>query len=154
VRIDSILKPECVLAELEKGNKMAVIGQLAQAAAKASRLDKNVLIEVLLGREKLGSTGIGGGIAIPHGKVPGLKNITAVFGRSVAGLEFEALDGKPCQIFFAVLMPADSASGHLKALARVSTLLKSDSLRHKILEAPDAAGIYQSLLEEDALLLE
>lgn len=154
MRIDSILKPECVLAELEKGDKRTIISQLAQAAAQASRLDKNVLTEVLLGREKLGSTGIGGGIAIPHGKVPGLKVITAVFGRSVAGLDFEALDGKPCHIFFAILMPSDSASGHLKALARVSALLKSDSLRRRILSAPDAAAIYRSLLEEDGRLPE
>lgn len=154
MRIDSILKPECVLTDLEAGSKQAILSQLACPVAQRVNLDQKLLTEVLMCRERLGSTGIGDGIAIPHGKVPGLKSITAVLGRSVAGLDFEALDGKPCHIFFAILVPSESVSGHLKALARVSTLFKNADLRRRLLEAPDAAALYRTLVLEDSLLPE
>jgi PTS system nitrogen regulatory IIA component len=107
------------------------------------------MIEVLNEREKLGSTGIGEGVAIPHGKVGGLPKLVAAFAVSHAGVDFEAIDGKPSQIFFALVAPENSAGIHLKALARISRLFKNAKFRGQILEAKDAQEIYQLIVQED-----
>ena len=104
---------------------------------------------MLVEREKLGSTGIGNGIAIPHGKLDGLENICLVFGRSVAGIEFDSLDGKPVNLIFLLVAPANSAGVHLKALARLSRLLKEKSFRDSLLAADDAEKLYAIVVAED-----
>jgi PTS system nitrogen regulatory IIA component len=154
MRLAGILKPECVVIDLKGGSKPEILAQLVQPVARSTGLGPALLAEVLMNRERLGSTGIGEGIAIPHGKVPGLEHITAALGLSATGLEFEALDGKPCQIFCAVLVPSESVSGHLKALARVSALLKNADFRRRLLAAAEAGEAYRLLLAEDSLLPE
>ncbi len=101
-----------------------------------------------LDRGKFGSTGIGDGVAIPHGKLKGMENILCAFGRSKEGLDFDAVDGKPVHIFFLLLAPEDSASLHLKMLSRISKVLRDPSFRKNLVELDDAA-LYAKVIEED-----
>lgn len=112
--------------------------------------DGEKALAVVLERERLGSTGIGEGIAMPHGKLPELNSVVAAFGRSRAGIPFESLDGEPAQILFLLLSPETSPSLHLKALARVSRLLKSRQFRQELLDAKDAGDIHAKIQAEDA----
>ena len=105
---------------------------------------------MLAERERLGSTAIGDGIAIPHGKLSGVNSIIGVFGRHQRGVDFDSLDGGPTYLFFLLVAPEDSASLHLKALARVSRLMKDPAFRERLSNAPDAAEIFRLIKEEDA----
>ena len=113
-------------------------------------MDAARLLDTLLEREKLGSTGIGEGVAIPHGKVPGLPGLMASFGRVPAGIDFRAIDGRPTQLFFTLFAPENSAGAHLKALARISRIFKNPGFRATILEARDGPEIYRLIETEDA----
>ena len=108
------------------------------------------MLEVLTEREKLNTTGIGEGVAIPHGKLAGLPRLYASFGVSRPGVDFSSIDGRPTQLFFALIAPENSAGIHLKALARISRLFRSPQFRESILQAPDAGRIYALIAEEDA----
>lgn len=150
MKISDFLSPDAVLADIGGTKKREVLEELcAPMAARFPAVGTQRLLEVLEEREKLGSTGIGDGVAIPHGKLPGLPGLMATFGRSAEGVDFDALDGKPTHLFFALFAPESSAGIHLKALARISRLLKSAQLRAKILAAADAAEIYDLLTGED-----
>jgi PTS system nitrogen regulatory IIA component len=151
MRITDILREELVVGDLKATDKSGVLAELcaAVAARRADLLEKR-LLGVLVEREKLGSTGIGEGVAIPHGKLAGLPALIAVFGRSVAGVDFAAIDGKPTQLFFALFAPENSAGIHLKALARISRIFKNAELRKSLLGAPDAAAIWKQIADEDA----
>jgi PTS system nitrogen regulatory IIA component len=111
--------------------------------------DRDKVVEVLLEREKLGSTGIGDGIAIPHGKMKGIKELVASFGRSIQGIDFESIDNKPTHLFFLLVAPENSAGVHLKALARISRLLKDSRFRNRLMEAEDSRSLFQIIVEED-----
>jgi PTS system nitrogen regulatory IIA component len=139
-----------VVPELSADNKPDVLRELAThlcSSVPEVTLDK--VIGVLTERERMGSTAIGDGIAIPHGKLKGLNRIIGIFGRSTKGIDFESLDGKPTNLFFVLVAPEDSASLHLKALARVSRLFKDEAFRIRLLKAADAAEIYGLIKEED-----
>ncbi|MBW2599777.1 MAG: PTS sugar transporter subunit IIA, partial [Deltaproteobacteria bacterium] len=112
-------------------------------------IDRSAMIEVLLEREKLGSTGIGDGIAIPHGKLAGLEKLVVSFGRSVTGVDFDSMDGRPVHIFFLLLAPENSAGLHLKALARISRMLKDISFRESLIKAETSEDIYNLIVEKD-----
>ena len=118
--------------------------------AASQRVDTQKLVDTLLDREKLGSTGIGEGVAIPHGKVPGLPGLVASFGRSVPGVDFRAIDGRPTHLFFTLFAPENSAGAHLKALARISRIFKNAAFRDAIMKAADAAEVYRLIEAEDA----
>ena len=107
-------------------------------------------VEAMLEREQSISTYIGEGVAIPHGKVPGLPGLTASFGRAVQGIDFRAIDGRPTHLFFALFAPENSAGAHLKALARISRIFKNPAFRDAILKAAGAAEIYRLIEAEDA----
>src|SRR5437763_15053810 len=107
------------------------------------------LIKSLEDRELLNSTALGDGVAIPHGKLPGLKRVLAAFGRSLAGVDFQSLDGKPTHLFFLLVAPEDSAGAHLKALARISRLLKEETFRRRLMEAPSARELFETIRTED-----
>jgi nitrogen PTS system EIIA component len=150
MKINEILAPEMVLPELKGNSKDQVLKELAQGlAAKCPGIRLEDLTAVLSERERLGSTAIGDGIAIPHGKLRGANKIIGAFGRHREGVDFESLDGNPTHIFFVLVAPEDSASLHLKALARVSRLLKDDAFRARLIEAADSAEIYRLIKEED-----
>lgn len=150
MKIADILSPERVITEITAGSKREILRELARPVSRDLHLDLDELVEVLAAREALGSTGIGDGVAIPHGKVQELRDIVAVLGRSTRGLDFDAIDKKPCHIFFMLLAPSNSASQHLKALARASTLLKDPGLRQGILESSSSAEMYNLVVERDS----
>jgi PTS system nitrogen regulatory IIA component len=151
MKITDILSPDMVIADLKGTTKPEVLNELAKAlTSKYKEISLADLTAVLAERERLGSTAIGDGIAIPHGKLRGVTKIIGAFGRHVQGVDFDSLDGGPSQLFFVLLAPEDSASLHLKALARVSRLLKESSFRERLLAAKDADELYRLIKEEDS----
>lgn len=150
MKITDMLDESCVIEELKAKDKEGVLREMVSMLAKGGKLrDEAQALEVLFEREKLGSTGIGDGIAIPHGKLPDLDSVVCAFGRSRKGIDFEAVDGKPVHLFFLLLAPENSASEHLKALARLSRLLKDPLFRKRLLEAEDREALYRIIVEED-----
>jgi PTS system nitrogen regulatory IIA component len=151
MKITDILSPDMVIADLKGTTKPEVLNELAKAlTSKYKEISLAELNAVLAERERLGSTAIGDGIAIPHGKLRGVAKIIGAFGRHVNGVDFDSLDGGPSQLFFVLVAPEDSASLHLKALARVSRLLKEGSFRERLLAAKDADELYRLIKEEDS----
>jgi len=149
MKIVEFLRPDAVIESLSGQTGHAVLVELCRPIAAANRMDAQKLVETLLEREKLGSTGIGDGVAIPHGKVAGLPGLLASFGRSRDGVDFKAIDGKRTFLFFTLFAPENCAGAHLKALARISRLFKNPTFRDAILHAGDAAGIYRLIEQED-----
>ena len=150
MRIQDILPPEAVVDGLRGETKEGVLRELSEAVCRRiPALSPDRLTAILMDREGLGSTGIGEGVAIPHGKIPGIDRLIAVFGRSHGGVQFASLDGKPARLFFLILAPENSAGMHLKALARISRLLKDQRFRGRLLAAEGAEGLSQVLREED-----
>ncbi len=150
MKIVEFLRPDAVIASLSGQTGQAVLSELCRPLTATQKVDGQRLLETLLDREKLGSTGIGEGVAIPHGKVSTLSGLMACFGRSAAGVDFRAIDGKPTHLFFALFAPENSAGAHLKALARISRIFKNPAFREAILGAADAAEIYRLIEAEDA----
>ena len=151
MKITEILTPDLVIPELKGSTKSDVLHEMAgYLAQKHQEIDSATLTAVLAERERLGSTAIGDGIAIPHGKISGVTNIIGVFGRHRRGVDFDSLDGGPTFLFFLLVAPEDSASLHLKALARVSRLMKDSSFRQRLSEADGAEEIFRLIKEEDA----
>jgi PTS system nitrogen regulatory IIA component len=149
VKIQDFLPPQAVLADLTGRTAAEVLAELCRPVAQASGLEAARLVQVLLEREKLGSTGVGEGVAIPHGKLPGLPALMASFGRSTAGIDYRAADDKPARLFFALFAPENSAGAHLKALSRVSRIFRMPAFREAILAAPTAAEIHRLIVAED-----
>ena len=150
MKITDILTADSVVAALHGRSKGEVIEELAGVvAAGHPEIDRVRLVHALEDRERLNSTALGEGIAIPHGKLPGLKRVMAAFGRSPGGVDFSSLDGKPTHLFFLLVAPEDSAGAHLKALARISRLLKDDGFRSRLMGAPDTAELFRIIREED-----
>lgn len=149
MKILDALDREAVISDLTASKKNDTLKELALPLAKATDLDLDVLVKVLTEREKLGSTGIGGGVAIPHGKVKDLTTIALGFGRSQQGVVFDSMDGQPTHIFFLLLTPENSTGLHLKMLARISRLLKQEPFKEKLLQAENGDEIYQIIADED-----
>jgi PTS system nitrogen regulatory IIA component len=151
MKIAQFLSPQAVVSDLSAQSKPEVLRELSAQLSRAQpQLQPDRLIEVLQEREKLGSTGIGDGVAIPHGKLNGLGQLSACFGVSRRGVDFDAIDGKPTHLFFALIAPENSAGIHLKALARISRLFKNATFRQSILQAKTPAEIYKLIADEDA----
>ncbi len=139
-----------ILPELKAKDKKGVLEELVDALVRREpSIDKNALVKVLLERERLGSTGIGDGVAIPHGKFPGIAHPIISFGRSRKGLDFEAMDGEPVFLFFLLVAPENSASIHLKALAKIAKILKNSAFRKVLMEAPGKKELYQTIIQND-----
>jgi nitrogen PTS system EIIA component len=135
--IRDLLHHDLIIAEIEATDKKGVIREFARAIKSAGRVqDEEDLVRVLLERESLGSTGIGGGVAIPHGKLHAMSDMTVAFGRSRKGVDFESLDAKPVHLFFLLVTPEDRPGEHLRALARISRILKNPALRELLQQAP------------------
>jgi nitrogen PTS system EIIA component len=151
MKVTEFLSPNAVVAELRGTTKAEVLRELSEHLANAypGSLRADRILEVLAEREKLASTGIGEGVAIPHGKMPGLDKLYAAFGVSKAGVDFQSIDKLPTHLFFALVAPENSAGVHLKALARVSRLFRNPELRAAILKAHTGADIYRLISEED-----
>jgi PTS system nitrogen regulatory IIA component len=151
MRIDDFLAEEMVVPALQGRSKDDVIDELAEVVARHHpEIDRWRLVGALQDRERLNSTALGEGVAIPHGKLPRVKRVVAAFGRSPQGVDFNSLDGKPTHLFFLLVAPEDSAGAHLKALARISRLLKDEGFRARLMQADDGASLYRVIREEDA----
>lgn len=150
MKLMKFLHRDTIISELKALNKNAAIKELSEIISTTNPEYKlSDINSVLLEREKLGSTGIGNGIAIPHAKLGNLKEIIIAFGRSKQGIDFEAHDGKKSFLFFALLAPDNAAGQHLKVLAKLSKLLSNKHLRLKLMNAKDKNDIYLSLKQED-----
>ena len=128
------LQNECILLDLKANSKEGVLRELAEAVHdQCISTSTEELTKVLMGREEVGSTGMGNGVAIPHGKLPGIKHTTICFGRSTNGINFDAIDNRPVQLFVMILSPEGTANEYLKSLAHVSNLLKHEKNRELLL---------------------
>jgi nitrogen PTS system EIIA component len=151
MKIEDILAQDLVLPDLAARSKTDVLVELARAVSRQHpELDRERLVQALEDRERLNSTALGEGVAIPHGKLSGIKRVFAAFARSRQGVDFHSLDGEPTHLFFLLVAPEDSAGAHLKALARISRLLKDESFRTRLMQAPDATSLYDAIRQEDA----
>jgi PTS system nitrogen regulatory IIA component len=149
--ITDILTKERVLPELKSKTKEEVLRELAGLLVdEIPNGDVAKLNEVLRERERLNSTAIGEGIAIPHGRLSGTRSVVAGFARSSAGIDFESVDQKPTHLFFVLVAPDDAAAMHLKALARISRLLKEKEFRQKLLAIDTREGLFDAIVAEDA----
>jgi PTS system nitrogen regulatory IIA component len=149
MKILEVLAKESILENLTGTDKKSVLEELVVPVSKISGINADLLVKVLMDREQLGSTGIGGGVGIPHGKLKDLDSLVLGFGLSRNGVDFESMDGKPTHIFFLLLTPENSTGLHLKLLARISRLLKNESFRDKLLNAVDPDEIFSVIEAED-----
>lgn len=153
MKILDFLQADAIISSLAAHSKEEVLQELVGPIARANpELDEGGLVKTLIERENLGSTGIGGGIAIPHGKFEGLSHLIASFGKSAAGIDFSSMDNKPAHLFFLLVAPKNSAGEHLKALARISRLFRDPLLKNSLVQAESKEEIF-SLLEEYDLRL-
>ncbi len=148
MKLAEYLESELIAPQLKATSKSEVLAELIGIVKKQHPdLDPDEAYRVLMEREQLGTTGIGDGVAIPHGKLQSMERIVVVCGRSLEGVEFEALDHSPCSIFFLVLAPEQSAGLHLRLLALISRLLKSPDFRQSFMEAEGQDGLWRLLKE-------
>ena len=151
MRIAEFLKVEAVTPALTGKTKSEILQQLSVSLNRAwPQVAQPRFLTVLEEREKLGSTGMEKGVAIPHGRLAELPSLVACFGVSRGGVDFEARDGRASQFFFALVAPENSAGLHLKALSRLSRLFRSEALKDSILAAPTAEALHALLLQDDA----
>ena len=151
MKISDILKKEHIIKELDSRDKKNVLDELSSFLENEGEItSKENLLAALIEREKLGSTGIGENVAIPHAKISEIDKIITVFGRSKNGVEFESLDQKTVNFIFLVIAPENSTGQHLKVLARISRLFKNPSLRESVLRTNEADQIYSILVDEDS----
>jgi len=150
MKIMDCLNEEWVISDLRGTDKPSILKELSDVLVKPCQVTSvEELLQVLLDREKLGSTGIGEGIAIPHGRLKKLKKFFISFGRSLKGVDFDSIDRKPSQLFFLVVAPENSAVDNLKLLGRIVTLLKEPSFKKRLMEAPSQKELFQVISEED-----
>jgi PTS system nitrogen regulatory IIA component len=150
MKITDILHEDSIVGKLTSRDKKGVLEELVSVLVEHGRLkNKEKPVQVLLERERLGSTGIGDGIAIPHGKLKEIKGIICSFGRTKEGIDFQSIDEKPSHLFFLLFAPEKGASEHLQALARLSRILKDGRLRKRLMEAASKKEIYRLIAEED-----
>ena len=149
MKICDVLHKEAILADLKARSKKGILEELVAPVAGIAHVGHDDLVKVLLERERLGSTGIGGGIGIPHGKMKNLETLVLGFGLSRKGVDFESLDGKPAHIFFLLVTPENSTGLHLKLLARISRILKNETFKTRLLSAADRDEILSIIKEED-----
>jgi len=150
MEINEILKPEAVLSGLKVGNKKHMLQELARHASELTKIDERKIFETLLERERLGTTGVGNGIAIPHGKLKEIDRLHAVFARLDKPVDFAAIDEHPVDLVFLLIAPEGAGADHLKALARISRLLRDESMRKKLRGADSSDGLYLLLTRPEA----
>lgn len=149
MKILDALQRETILADLKSRDKKGILEELVTPVARIAGINQKDLVRVLMERERLGSTGIGGGIGIPHGKLKNLKTLLLGFGISRKGVDFESMDGRPTHIFFLLITPENSTGLHLKLLARISKILKNEAFKERLLNATDNDEIFSIIEEED-----
>lgn len=148
--LSSLLTPEAVLSDLKPNGKKQLLQELAQRAAELSGRPERVIFDQLLQRERLGSTGIGQGIAIPHAAIPGLSHLVGVFARLARPVDFEAVDGQPVDLVFLLLAPESAGADHLQALSRVARFFRSVPQVKMLRQADDPAAIFAILTSDSS----
>ncbi len=150
MRLQEIIEEDNIIPELKASNKTGVLERLAESiSSQEPSIDKKELVKVLVERELLGTTGIGDGVAIPHGKLSGVTQPIVSFGRSKEGLDFDSMDGQPAYLFFLLVAPENSSGAHLQVLAKIAKILKSGDFRKKLMEATTREEIYQTIIQTD-----
>ena len=150
MKITDFLSAEGIIPDLAARDKETVLNQLAEKFATVHGMpDGHRVLEVLKEREKISTTAIGEGVAIPHGKLGAVERVRAVFARSRAGVDFASLDGAPTYLFFALIGPEDGAADHLKAMARISRLLKDAAFRERLLKGKSGQELFEIIAAED-----
>jgi len=150
LKITDFLDDSRVIPYLKARDKKGVLQEIADwMASQDHSLDGKKVLEILLEREKVSTTAIGEGVAIPHGKMPNAKRISGAFARSPQGVNFDSLDGGLTHLFFLLVAPEDSAADHLKALARIARLLKDPAFRARLMKGKTSAEIFNAIREED-----
>jgi PTS system nitrogen regulatory IIA component len=151
MELGDLIAPEAVFPALKAKSKKQALQELAEKAAGRTGLDARDIFETMLQRERLGSTGVGRGIAIPHGRMAGLKSIVCVFARLEQPVDFEALDNEPVDLIFVLLAPEQAGADHLKALARISRLLREPQTIERLRASQDRAALYAVLTQPSAV---
>ncbi len=150
MQMDRIFKIEFINANLNANSKDEALAELIHTIIEGGLpLNSSAILDILKQRESLGSTGIGEGVAIPHGKIPALEDIVVAFGRSEEGIAYDSLDGKPVHLFFLLLAPENSAGQHLKILAKISKMLKEADFRRNLLKAKTQSDLYNIIIEQE-----
>ena len=150
MKILDYLREEWIVADIQGTDKPSVLREISSLLVKPCQVaSSEELLRILLEREKLESTGIGEGVAIPHGRLKKLKTFFVAFGRSLQGVDFDSIDGKPSHVFFLVMAPENSAVNNLKLLGRIVTLLKDASFKRRLMEAHSQKELFESISEED-----
>jgi PTS system nitrogen regulatory IIA component len=150
MKILDILAVDSIVPELKGRTKKLVLEELIDAVKQNKpNIDSDRLMKVLLERERLGSTGIGDGIAIPHGKLKDIDDLVLSFGRSIEGIDFESMDGKPVHLFFLLVAPEACAGIHLRALAKIARLLKNGTVRKRLAKVENRDDIFSIIQQED-----
>lgn len=150
MRLSDVLKEEYIIADLKARDKSALLDEMVSyLAERVSGLDRERTLKALFERESLGSTGIGHGVAVPHGKLKGIEDIKVSFGRSRYGVDFDSMDNLPVHIFFLIIAPENSAAAHLKLLANISRILKNQDFRSRLMRAVSPSEIFSLIVEAD-----
>ena len=150
MEITDLVTPAAVVASLKATSKKQALQELARRAAELTGEQERAIFDVLLERERLGTTGVGDGVAIPHGKLPNLRRLVGVFARLERPIDFEAIDEQPVDLIFLLLAPGTAGADHLKALARVSRLLCDRQMREKLRGSETREALYALLVEQQA----
>lgn len=149
MKILEVLHKEAIISDLKAVDKQGVLEELVLPIASIAGVNQDYLVRVLMERERLGSTGIGEGVGIPHGKLKDLNSLVLGFGLSRQGVDFESMDGQPTHIFFLLVTPENSTGLHLKLLAQISRILKNEFFRQKLMDAANSDEIYSIIQEEE-----
>jgi PTS system nitrogen regulatory IIA component len=149
MKILDVLSKEAVNVDLKATDKKGILDELVSPIARITSISSEELVKVLIERERLGSTGIGGGIGIPHGKFKNLDSLMLGFGLSRRGVDFESIDGRPTHIFFLLLTPENSAGLHLKLLAQISRLLKNDEFKTQLTQCDSEEKVFEIIGAKD-----
>ena len=149
MKIIDALPKEAIIPDLKATDKKGVIEELSAPLSKIASINFNELVHILLERERLGSTGVGGGIGIPHGKLKSLESLILGFGISQQGVDFDSIDKKPAHIFFLLLTPENSIELHLKLLAKISMILKNDLFKKQLIESANCDDIINRIKKEE-----
>lgn len=150
MRLADVLREDYIFIDLKARGKKDVLAEMVvDMSSKIDMLDREKILNALMERERLGTTGIGHGVAIPHGKVKGLSEIKVFFGRSKKGVEFNSMDNMPVYLFFLIVAPENSAAAHLKVLACISQLLKNQEFRTRLMKAENPAEVYREIIEAE-----
>ncbi len=149
MKITEVLYKEAILVDLKANDKKGVLEELSKPVSRIAGINQQELVRVLMEREQLGSTGIGGGIGIPHGKLKNLDNLVLGFGLSRKGIDFDSMDRQPTHIFFLLVTPENSTGLHLKVLARISRLLKNEDFKEKLFQISDAEEFFNEIEQVD-----